>query len=120
MITYELAKQLKDAGWPQPGFDPLPVLRGEWVSDPNKSDASGYAYAPSFPELAAALPEKGKLEITRVQQDEWWAQHSNWTRELGLEDPLVGNKGASPDEALACLWLKLHEAKPNASQPAHT
>lgn len=85
-MNYELAKQLKDAGFPQNG-------RGrqvhDWVSDPKNGF---HYYEPTFEELADAC---GKDFTVLVRGLEGWYADS----ELG----------STPKEAIANLWLALNE-----------
>jgi hypothetical protein len=93
-MKYELAKEIRDAGFPQIGngksvspVDALVMRRGDRV------------YAPTLSELIAACGIPFKLEgNTDVASDAaiWVAQSDNTLR-----------NGMTPEEAVARLWLAL-------------
>jgi len=84
MITYELAKQLKDAGWV------FPV--GNWVEDK-------YLTLPTLSELIEACGEHfGQLK-----------RYTNAWQVMDCYDLVV--TGKTPEEAVAKLWLKLYGTK---------
>lgn len=98
-MNYELAKRLKDAGWPQPEYG-KPV-RGEWIVEPG---AFNDVYAPSTDELIEALGDCFTF-LHRTRGALTFVANSN-VRLRGLADigcALAG--GAKPDIALAELWL---------------
>jgi hypothetical protein len=103
MLSFELAKQLKESGWPQP--DTRADIKGEWVWDEwNKN-----AYAPSLDELIDACPPIGNAASPFCLTK---SLHHGWFAGYGLNDFLEQeNHGATPSEAVARLWLKLREAK---------
>jgi hypothetical protein len=92
-MNYELAKELKDAGWPQ---DKLPV--GGYSREP--------CYIPTLEELIEACG--GKFHSLARADKEWWA--SELLEPFADKFPLrVG--GSTPTEAVARLWLALNEKK---------
>jgi len=87
-MNYELAKKLKDAGFPVKKFGYAPdILEGDFVS-------------PTLSELIEACGRK--LTITDTGP--------NW-RAWSHLDPESDCDGKTPEEAVANLWLKLKDSK---------
>ncbi len=113
-ITYELAKQLKDAGFPQE----LEEGQLYWLSD-----ASGVAIAgsndgflashtpavkdPTLSELIEACGD-GFVYLNRVHGGDWVAGTHNTPFEgtLGVSNY---ESGITPKEAVAKLWLEINK-----------
>lgn len=97
-MTYELAKQLKDAGFPQ----------NEDEADYGKSGfAEGYAYCPTLSELILEVYKychEVRLDCTKDNPGVW-AACTCWGN--GREDDWV--TGSSPEEAVASLWFALNK-----------
>lgn len=97
-MNYELAKELKDAGFPQ-------LLGDETVM--RAMDSSG-AYAkvgtrmPTFEELIEACKGDGLFELTTMKIDE----KVYWYASLG---DVETKSGSTPTEAVARLWLALNK-----------
>lgn len=102
-MTYELAKQLKDAGLEQEGF-------GKRRHDPECKLRRGLtdlctAYVPTLSELISACwKDSHNFRLDYVQVTAKWAACTNWGN--GYEDN--GCDGNSPEEATARLWLLIH------------
>ena len=97
-MNYELAKELKDAGFPQ-------LLGGKWIHETGRvSDemraAGGYAYLPTLSELIEACGDQFKMLVADPHIKGRWIAFSF----------LSTNSGScpSPDEAVARLWLALN------------
>ncbi len=91
-MTYELAKKLKDAGFPQNGFDKEPLTWQE----------KHHAYFPALSELIEACGAEFK-ELMRVphphlDKNPWYCR--GWETEIF--------EGSTPEEAVANLWLALN------------
>jgi hypothetical protein len=112
-MTYELAKQLKDAGFPiKVAFADIDLL-------PTKDGNSIY-YRPTLSELIEACGE-GIFELLR--QSEWHRSMSGniWEAAIGkikentpltikgIEDSIVKVGGSTPEESVANLWLELNK-----------
>jgi hypothetical protein len=95
-MDYELAKQLKDAGFPQEGDRP-----GDMVSG---GDVLGErVYYPTLSELIEACGmDFGDLK--RMVNGRFGARNSNITLSI---------LGDTPEEAVANLWLALNSPKAN-------
>jgi len=102
MITYELAKQLKDAGfpqtWPQPDYMEIhDAIKVSNIMDKYKKDV----YMPTLPELIVECTLTGDIGL--VKNIDGWScafhDHTNNIHELG--------QGSTPEEAVANLWLEL-------------
>jgi hypothetical protein len=96
-MTYELAKQLKDAEFPQGGG-------GKWIGPPQKIvwRHDDRAYYPTLEELIEAIEPLGALTL------QWNGEE--WTAETNLHPKL---RGSTPAEAVGRLWLALTEHGPN-------
>ena len=93
-MNYELAKELKAAGFPQQNpeygqFDRYETRNGEEV------------FKPTLEELIAAVfalvPDKFLDLSSRSDRDQLWSATSTWC---------IGS-GSTPEEAVARLWLAL-------------
>jgi hypothetical protein len=109
-MTYELAKQLKDAGFPQQvtvedqtvvfsknvRLHPMSVVDGE----------TEFAYAPTLSELISRVWEYShQFRLDYVQVTAKWAACTVWGN--GYEDDW--QEGNTPEEAVAKLWLALNK-----------
>ncbi len=126
-MTYELAKELKDTGFPQirkaflttEGLPPMVV----GMEDP-KNEVIGVTYggvqleeeAPYEPTLSELIEacDLGLLECLEdfESRKEWAAYDSEYTLTPDEIIPNICGKGATPEEAVARLWLAL-KAAPN-------
>jgi hypothetical protein len=99
-MTYESAKQLKDAGFPQSG-------RGSWVSPPDILVArrEDRVYQPTLSELIIACGEDFvALERTSNDTGTYWQARRK-------DSPVAETEasGRTPEEAVARLWLVLNQ-----------
>lgn len=102
MISYELAKELRDAGFPN--HERLGIGHG----DTFLSGDDGMAYVPTLSELVEVCDVllKGELDLMH------WG---NWV--AGDHDGYQGDwitaraEGTTPEEAVARLWLTLNSEK---------
>lgn len=119
-LSFELAKELMDAGWQQPEIEG----DGEWVYEFGAKTAYERqgelrAYAPSLSELIAAIPTEidGKKATLTIYRDA-----DGCSGHLETEEPSDTPRGAiirivadfeadTLGEGLARLWLKLQEVK---------
>lgn len=70
ILSYATAKRLKDAGWPQPDFDTMPVaLTFERVVYPDNGVDEEQAYSPSLSELidACKIRIEGKSVSVKIK-----------------------------------------------------
>jgi hypothetical protein len=101
-MNYELACQLKDAGFPQGG-------KGTWVLPPDSIVVrhSDRVYVPSLEELIELVPKTtndGLFSISYVAHQYWVAGYEKYA----LLVPECW--GSTPVEAVARLWLLLNKA----------
>jgi len=96
MINYKLAKQLKDAGFPQWNSQ----KKGDRFCKGTKKEC----YIPTLSELIEACGEEF-LRLLKLNNGEWTCE--NRFGEVGIGDIIVWGK--SPEEAVAKLWLKLNK-----------
>lgn len=98
-MTYELAKQLKDAGFPQAhNYDENG--RSDYVDKDYKGDALvGYISIPTLSELITACGDKF-FTLERLYDGCFAANDDNGNR--------IGEEYETPEEAIAKLWLALN------------
>ena len=100
MITYELAKSLKDAGFPQ-------LSDGGYVYKDGTIDkdmiSENYCYKPSLSELIEACG----IKMNKLTQNEMNNNSIVWTA-VNWEGSIMG-EGSTPEEAVANLWLALNK-----------
>jgi hypothetical protein len=109
-MTYELAQQLKDAGFPQFKYDGGILVPYGWV---NGKKINEQVYQPTLSELIEACPKEYKVpDYLDVDCDfglQWYGAgwvagyiHYDW---MPLEE-----RGQTPEEAVAKLWLALKKS----------
>jgi hypothetical protein len=113
MISYDLAKKLKDAGFPQINQY---WSEGEYVwrdcpgcffaQDGNK-DPEGSVYCPTLSELIAACGDEF-MSLNRTYDGAWWVQGVELKGYERASTALVRKKADTPEEAVANLWLALN------------
>ncbi len=135
MISFELAKQLKDAGFPRevyysgstvypheesPGWSKEAREHGmPYEAIPHAEAVKGYV-VPTLSELIQAC-EVGRLRAKEPHftlsffEDEWTAFIPNAFSKLDLLEGFMG-KGSDPETAVANLWLPMH---PHATVRVH-
>lgn len=114
-MNYELAKSLKDAGFPQLH------KAGNHLDDPNAPEGEEpiSVYEPTFSELIEACGDE--FSVLANNKDGWRACSNTTTgrmqphiinsdnKVLSYSDELLAVNGCvSPEEAVAKLWLALH------------
>ena len=95
-VDYQLAQELRDAGFPQSG-------RGTQIGPSDKLvwRAGDRVYIPTLSELIDACGERfWMLEAHNLEAGNWHASGYG-------ADKIQGAYGSSPDEAVARLWLAL-------------
>lgn len=94
-MTYELCKQLKDAG--------LEVLQHSYCNNCEYDSREGSYHVPTLSELIEACGDKFHALLARGNggDDNWEAR----------SEGQFGSRvtGSTPEEAVASLYLKLHE-----------
>lgn len=99
-MTYELAKQLKDAGFPQ-----AKKLGGQFLGE----SMEVLVYSPPLSELIEACGKKlGSLYRSATGD---WMAHTDmaWHKDFGLREKSMFERGDTPEEAVARLWLALNK-----------
>lgn len=97
-MTYELAKKLKDAGFPQKEISVIVGNEGHFIPDP--LHLNKYLYAPSLEELIEACGKDFYSVNQYVTSD-----GKGWSAESWKSGDI--QTGFTPSEALANLWLAL-------------
>lgn len=97
-MTYETAKKLKDAGFPQKKHLDIRDYLPEPLED-GSYDKNDFVGVPTLSELIEACGSKGD-RIALIQLFSGW-QASGHLRGIEL--------GKTPEEAVAELWLKLND-----------
>lgn len=110
MITYELAKQLKDVGFPQD------YKNGEMLDDGLDNDGYGpeIAYAPTLEELIEACGNPFMLvwyEGKKEDRKDYKTDYKGVWQAFDDTDSVCDNtaEGDTHSEAVAKLWLKLNK-----------
>jgi hypothetical protein len=106
-MDYSLAKELKDAGFPQEGKN------NDTCTDTSKSALGERIVHPSLSDLIEACPkEMGNATFVLGAADRgrvWVACYFDFNTNRGSE---LNETGQAPEEAVARLWLTLHRNKP--------
>lgn len=97
-MNYELAKQLKDAGFPQ-HLDPT------WVEDEGVVSSLGYSLLPTLSELIEACKED--FVTLRKTSNGWEATGHKVVEDK--ERTIAAYSCETPEEAVAKLWLFFNE-----------
>ena len=98
-MEYELARQLRDVGFPQEGA-------GKRVADPEKIVATreDFAYVPTLEELIEAC---GIEFFSLVQKEVGWQAYSD----VDGKNTVAHELAPTPTEAVARLWLSLNSQR---------
>ena len=122
-MDYELATELKEAGFPQfwsdrhwfyNGRTSPPTLwcinaleHSERISHRADEEATNFVACPTLTELIEACGERSNSLGGDVRSNEWWAAE----RPEGLFVDTFPKRctGATPEEAVARLWLALNK-----------
>ncbi len=109
-LDYKLAKQLKEAGFPQWQAISGNYFVGKTVFEAKKPIPKGdnIIYIPSLSELIKACGNV-VLMVMRdncvvISKEAWDYEKDFWSDNFDKK-----GKGKTPEEAVAKLWLKLHE-----------
>ena len=94
-MNYDLAKKLMEAGFPQTG-------KGKRVAPPDTLVArrDDFVYVPTLAELLTGCGFE-MITLCGKQGERWLAMYGDKVEEAEAE-------GATPEEALALLWLALN------------
>lgn len=110
MITYELAKELKDAGFPQVGLDvmnkDLDVFverNGATCRAWNRIDSEA-CRVPTLSELIEACSNSCGGFSLKDESSQWDT--------YGYHSESFYENGQTPEEAVARLWLAIHKISP--------
>jgi len=94
-MNYELAKQLKKAGFPQPTLvNPITGVVGREVLERR----------PYEPTLSELIDTCGDNFVALSKMGEDW-----YCAENGVPVRLIANESKTPEEAVAKLWLALNK-----------
>ncbi len=115
-MNYELARELKDAGWPQWlresvrtcfYYNEFGTLMF-WPWGDQEPDLSEYTRSPDLSELIEACGIRFQYLSLHPAPDSLsmvWEARANWNMQLKPLD----SKGKTPEEAVARLWLALNK-----------
>ena len=102
-MNYELAKKLKDVGFPQKDISVIVGNEDSFVADP--FHLNEYFYVPSLSELIEACGnEFSRLTRNKDLMGIFWRAVSS----SGIYSSIISN---TPEEAVANLWLELNKKK---------
>jgi hypothetical protein len=107
-MNYELAKQLKEAGFSQGKL----LDCDTYINDDNSYTTYQYAspnalYLPNLSELIEACGDKFS-SLTRSPRNTWYTSTPKGEGKYEYEF-VVGIEGSTPEEAVANLWLALNK-----------
>ena len=96
-MDYELAKELKDAGFPQAG-------KGKWIGPPDalRWRSGNRVYVPTLSELIEAC---GDQFISLTKDVTGWFALGDPRNDYSRQETV----GLTPEEAVARLWLALNK-----------
>jgi hypothetical protein len=97
-MDYELAKQLKDAGFPQK--EPNAFVG---IVNASQGDEHGRAYFPTLEELLEACGDRELVLSKRIVEAD---KEYEWRAVVPYPNPV--GFGSTPTEAVARLWLALN------------
>lgn len=98
MITYELAKELKDNGFPQENVgDYIHSSNGQWEISCDCGALGESAYLPTLSELIESCGDG----FYALEKENYWRAF-NWKRSIEFFS-------STPEEAVAKLWLALNK-----------
>lgn len=105
MISYKLAKKLKDAGFPQHVKDGS--VRHIDACDWGRIECA-QPYAPTLSELIDACGDDFiQLALEKLKIGKWCAQ-GGWEEHRDCRAPKHDAYGSTPEEAVGRLWLALN------------
>ena len=97
-MTYKLAKQLKEAGWPQ-GLTGISISGNAWKE----------CYSPGLSELIEACGDRFRTLIYCGCKECKWNVHGDSEIDDWDDEMRLSFNGKTPEEAVAKLWLKLNK-----------
>jgi hypothetical protein len=105
-MKYELAEQLRDAGFPQSG-------NGKWIGPPEKIiwRSGDRTYVPTLEELIAACG-------TSFHDLRFWSTHNPPVWQATGDNPVEPIYEVTPVEAVAKLWLALSRTDVKETAPS--
>ncbi len=110
-MKYELAKELKDAGFPQ--WRDNENCDDSWLccihrpKDEERDESA--VFIPTLSELIeACVPQFRRLELqaVHIENEVWYAGAGSWSDAFGYE---FAGRGSTASEAVARLWLALNK-----------
>lgn len=109
MISFELAKKLKDEGFPQnETFHFYLMEDGNYTKDSKEG-----VFVPSLSELIEACGGKqnkeGESFVLWFGETEWHAGYTNYLSDDYIDDYFGQGSGSTPEEALASLYLSINK-----------
>lgn len=107
-MNYELAKELKEGGFPQ-GKYPRDMISPDnliWSEDREDFDVDADTMCPTLSELIEACGEDF-IELSKYPK--MWDAKGGWEGDEDCMSPKYSIEAPTPEEAVAKLWLKLHK-----------
>ncbi len=104
MISYKLAKELKEAGFPQVHS----LSRGEGYASSEVKQLDSEVYYPTLSELIESCGKD--FNILWNCGEHWHAGNYTYGSCHYVDDyPYRNEEGLTPEEAVARLWLAIHK-----------
>lgn len=104
-MNYELAKKLKDAGFPQEKKQGKYRFENEFETDELVLEIEQPIYVPTLSELIEAC---GWISLDPDYLGRWIAIERALKDSPNSDEPARGASGSTPEEAVALLWLELN------------
>lgn len=117
-MNYELAKELKDAGYPQTSLG-LKIDSENKIGDPQNDYFSGLNHPVNYPSLSELIEACQKMKDGLVGttfdfllygngDTPYWEAGGRIKKSEGFRSDKRGESRISPEEAVARLWLALN------------
>lgn len=119
-MNYELAKQLKDAGFDirlLSKYEAQEAKKECIVFDETKEYLGGGKLCYEVPTLSELIEACGDIVLWK-NGDEWSADVFNGKGEIYIDEYFSAENGATPEEAVANLWLALQASSKASNSPA--
>lgn len=106
-MDYQLAKSLKDSGFPQNGVG---ITGSYYKGDPQFDDTEDINYWVKVPTLSELIEACGDKLALVGQQDGYWCVYDKWYLPGAISNSVT--KSRTPIEAVAKFYLAIHTPKP--------
>lgn len=111
-MNYELAKKLKDAGFPESEEDNKYIEPDNTIVSPGSGPCTEKAiYVPSLSELIEACGYEFRMLLLHTTYNKKLKKPWEAVPNKKIRPEVKGAKGSTPEEAVANLWLYINTNK---------